>query len=429
MDKKKVKFTDNSIKGKDFAPKESTYEVWEDGYKGFGLRVRPTGKKSWVFLYRFDGKPRRMTLGEYPKVSLADAHLKHAQAVKQLEMGVDPGRTVQNEKAETKKAPTVDILIGDFIEYCKVHKGNRSWQEYQRNLEKDVSPAIGHLKVKNVTRRDIVILQDQVIARGSLNQSRQVFKIVRRMFNWAVEEALIDYSPCVGIKPKAAEKKKDRFLSDEEIKGFWRSLDKAFMSDPVRRALLLVLVTAQRPGEVAGAHSSEIEGSWWTIPAARSKNKRAHRVFLTPLAKRLFGVGREGYLLPSPFDAEKPIEPLGVGKALRRSLTGKEQYGGKLKEPPIPLPAFTPHDLRRTAATHMGKLGYSATVGKVLNHTDNSVTAIYNQYDFDSEKRRALLVWSRKLKRLIAKPQPKRPATLASSEAAKVIPIRRRKAS
>jgi integrase len=76
---------------------------------------------------------------------------------------------------------------------------------------------------------------------------------------------------------------------------------------------------------------------------------------------------------------------LGIAKALRRSLTGREQYRGKVKEPTIKLTEFTPHDLRRTAATHMGKLGFSAVVGKILNHTDNTVTAIYNQYDFDKE--------------------------------------------
>lgn len=397
-----MKFTDRAVQA--IKPTDKTFEVWETGRKGFGLRVRPTGRKSWVFLYRFQGKGRRMTLGEYPYTTLAEAHVKHADACQILKQGADPGRLDQDAKLEIKRAPTVDDLIDRFIKYCKEQKKIRSHEEYERNLKKDVSPIWGRIKVKEITRRDVVTLQDQIIERGALNQSRQVFKIVRRMFNYAVEEAMIDFSPCAGIKPKAKEVKKDRFLSEDEIKVFWSSLPEAYMSDQVRRALQLVLITGQRPGEVAGAHSSEIDGDWWTIPGERTKNKRPHRVFLSPLAKRLFGVGRTGYLLPSPFSAgtkdEEPITPLGMAKALRRSLTGREQYKGKVKEPTIKLPEFTPHDLRRTAATHMGKLGFSVIVGKILNHTDNSVTAIYNQYDFDKEKKRALLAWSRKIEEL-----------------------------
>jgi integrase len=295
----------------------------------------------------------------------------------------------------------VDDLIDRFVKACKNLKGNRTYAEYERNLKKDVSPVWGCLKVKDITRRDVIALQDRIIERGALNQSRQVFKIVRRMFNYAVEEGMINFSPCAGIKPKVKAVEKDRFLSDEEINIFWSSLPGAYMSDQVRRALQLVLVTGQRPGEVAGAHSSEIDGDWWIIPGERTKNKRPHRVFLSPLAKQLFGIGRTGYLLPSLFsvgtEEEAPITPLCMAKALRRSLTGREQYKGKVKETTIKLPDFTPHDLRRTAATHMGKLGFSGIVCKVLNHTDNTVTAIYNQYDFDKEKKRALLAWSRKI--------------------------------
>ncbi|TLM65017.1 MAG: DUF4102 domain-containing protein [Deltaproteobacteria bacterium] len=490
-----MKFIDRSIQA--IKPTDKTFEVWETGYKGFGVRIRPTGRKSWVFLYRFGGKPRRMTLGEYPYITLAEAHVKHAAACQLLKNGVDPGALEQEVKQDQKQTTTIDELIGKFIKHCKAqkdcrgatdfeeslkaevspvwgtsrakdithrdvvtlhdsinergatslgrnaleairamfkfavetgtvetnpcdgivddlidsfikscreYKGNRTYAEYERNLKKDVSPVWGSLKIRDITRRDVIALQDRIIERGAINQSRQVFKIVRRMFNYAVEEAMIDFSPCLGIKPKAKETAKDRFLSEEEIRIFWNSLQGAYMSDPVRRALKLVLVTGQRPGEVAGAHSSEIDGDWWTIPGERTKNKRSHRVFLSPLAKQLFGVGRIGYLLPSPFsegtDDEEPITPLGMAKALRRSLTGREQYKGKIKEPTIKLPEFTPHDLRRTAATHMGKLGFSGIVGKILNHTDNSVTAIYNQYDFDKEKKRALLAWSRKIEEL-----------------------------
>jgi integrase len=402
-----MKFTDRSIQA--IKPQEKRFEVWETNGKGFGLRVQPTGRKSWVFLYRFQGKVRRMTFGEYPGMGLADAHVAHANACKLLEKEIDPGTLGQAVKEEARTAPTVGDLVTEFIEKGLKLKGNRSWKEYERNLKKDVLPEWEHRKAKHIKKRDVILLLEKVLGRGAKNQSSQVFKIVRRMFNFAVERGIIEVSPCAQVKTLSPDVQKERFLSLPEIKTFWLALNDCAMSDDLKRVLRLILITAQRPGEVIGASAAEISGAWWTIPAERSKNKKSHRVYLTPLALDLFQAkDKEGLLFPSPRrgknwnpDAEeaavKPIQVNALAHALRRAMTPHPET----EEVKLPVAHFTPHDLRRTAASHMASLGFGVVVDKVLNHTDQRVTAIYDRYDYDKEKQQALESWTRKVEGIL----------------------------
>lgn len=404
-----MRFTDRVIKS--IKPKEKRFEVFEDGLKGFGLRVGTTGKKTWIVLYRQgDLKLRRLTLGEYPAMSLAQAHVAHSKALALIEQNIDP-RDLEKAAAEVeRRAPTVRILIDEFIERGLQAKGNRTWREYQRNLEKDVSPVWGKRKVKDIKKRDVVLLLEKVAERGARNQCNQLFKIIRRMFNFAIERDLLEYSPCTGVKLPFPEVRNDRFLNDEEIRALWAALerDDAPISEPMTRALKLVLVTMQRPGEVIGAHSSEFDGEWWTIPAERSKNKKEHRVYLTPLARSLFQAeGAKGFLFPNPrcgFSLKEPfpMETNALSKAARR-LLAPVKLKNETKPQVLTIDKFTPHDLRRTGATHLAELGFSdEIIVAVLNHTRPGVTSIYNRYRYDKEKRQALEAWARKLDAILA---------------------------
>lgn len=396
----KKKFTDPLIKS--VKPREGRFEIWETNGRGLGLRVSPRGRKTWIYMYRFGGKARRMTLGEYPEMSLAEARTAHAAAWEDFKKGIDPGAAKVAADDEARKAPTVGKLVKEFIEKGLKAKGNRTWEEYKRSLEKDVVPAWEHRKAADIKKRDVILLLEGIVDRGSPNQSLQVFKQIRRMFNFAVERDIIEYSPCAHVKALVPEKKKDRFLSTEEIKTFWDNLTACSMTDAMRRALLLILLTAQRPGEVIGAHSSEFDDCWWTIPADRSKNKRAHLVYLTPLARGLFQNLGQGYLFPSP-RGEKPIETNALAHALRRAIKRDPQT----KERELPMEHFTPHDLRRTVATHLAAIGYTdEIIGAVLNHTRPGVTPIYNRHRYSLEKQQALEAWERKLLSIVYEEKP-----------------------
>jgi len=401
-----MKFTDRSIRA--LKPKAERYEVWEDNGKGLGIRVSPTGRKSWVFMYRFNGKARRMTFGVYgtpPKnLSLADAHIRRAEALKLLEQGIDPGTVDQDAKQEARRAPTVQQLADEYLEkWAKPRK--RSWREDKRILDKDVIPAWGTRKAKDITRRDVILLLDKIVDRGAPISANRTLAVIRKMFNFALSRDIVPATPCTKIPAPSQENRRDRVLTQDEIKAFWNGLDKADMTEGSKLALKLQLLTAQRKGEVAQARWDEfdLEHGWWTIPAERSKNKLPHRVPLSPQAlevlREIKKLSRETHwLFPSPRKLVtntddgtpqpvcRPITPESLDRAVRNNI---DKLGGT---------HFTPHDLRRTAASMMAGMGTPRlVVKKVLNHAESDVTAIYDRHSYDAEKRKALNAWGRKL--------------------------------
>ena len=233
---------------------------------------------------------------------------------------------------------------------------------------------------------------------------------------------IIELNPCTAVKPLAKEEPRERKLDEEEIKTLWDALDSPtlVMSPEIRRALKLILVTAQRPGEVAGMHSGEIRDEWWTIPSSRTKNHREHRVYLTPTARELIGK-KKGYIFPSPRpkivdekEIEVPIDEKSLACALRRNVKGQAYlkkrtatkrgpYKKKVAATPpeknrIGIEPFTPHDLRRTATTLMAKAKVLREYReRVLNHTLEKLDATYNQHDYDEVKQAALETLERKL--------------------------------
>jgi hypothetical protein len=146
------------LKVKKMAPKKRRYEFL-DG-KGLYIRVMPSGTKSWVFRYLFEGRPRRMTLGGYPGVSLAVAREKHALAMQEVQRDVDPGELAKAAKAKRKAAPDFEDLLKEYWTH-ELGK-TRSGQERRRLAEKDALPLWGHRNVADITRRDAVLLLDRV---------------------------------------------------------------------------------------------------------------------------------------------------------------------------------------------------------------------------------------------------------------------------
>ena len=388
-----MKFTDRGIMA--LKPKSARYEVWEDGRTGLGLRISPAGRKSWIYMYRHARKARRMTLDTYPAMGLADARLAHAQAKKLLAAGIDPGSQLLERRRGERNAETVADLAREYLDkWARPRK--RSAAEDERILNKDVLPAWVGRKAKSITRRDVIVLLDGIVDRGAPIQANRTLAVVRRMFNFALERDILDATPCARIKAPAKENQRDRVLTAEEIATFWHGLDTAPMTDTVRMALRFKLVTAQRKGEVIKARWAEFDMGErvWTIPAERSKNGIAHRVPLSPVAMEILEIihaeaGESEWLFPSRRTG-RPITDQAMNHALLNSVGV------------IGMNNVTPHDLRRTAASHMTELGIPRlVVSKILNHADPSVTGIYDRYQYGPEKRSALEAWGRRLQGII----------------------------
>ncbi|MDH3476177.1 MAG: tyrosine-type recombinase/integrase [Rhodospirillales bacterium] len=386
-----MKFTDKAIAA--LKPKAERYEVWEGN--GFGCRISRRGVKSWIWLYRFQGKPRRMTFGSYPTMGLATARVRLAEVQETLTKGQDPGATLVVARQADRAAETVAELASDYLEkHARAHK--RSAAEDERILAKDIVPAWGRRKAKEIRRRDVIALLDRIVERGAPIQANRTLAVVRKMFNWAISRDLVESNPCHLVGAPGKETRRDRVLSAAEIARLWHGLDEAGMSEEVRLALRLQLVTGQRRGEVVGAEWSEIdrENGIWTIPREKSKNGMSHRVPLSPLALELLDsieAKAEGsrWLFPSP-RGDKPMTGRALNHALGRSL-------GQLG-----LGNITPHDLRRTAASHMTSMGISRlTVAKILNHAEAGVTAVYDRHSYDQAKQVALAAWGSRLSEIL----------------------------
>lgn len=404
-----MRLTDRSISA--LKPKADRYEAWEDGRTGLGVRVSPKGRKSWIYMYRFEGTPRRMTLGTYPAMGLANARVRHAKARAMLEKGIDPGAVEIERRRVERGAETVSDLIEEYLEkWAKPRK--RSAAEDERMLRKDVLPVWGKRKARDITRRDVITLLDGIAERGSPIQANRTLAVIRKMFNFAISRDILDATPVAMVKAPAKERQRDRVLSADEIWKLWTGLDTAAMSEGVKLAIKLQLVTAQRKGEIVGASRPEfdVETGVWTIPAERSKNGQAHRVPLSPLALALIREARDlaggsPWLFPSP-RKDGPVDPPAINHALYRTL------------PDLGLENVTPHDLRRTAASGMTALGVPRlTVSKILNHVETSVTAIYDRRGYDNEKRHALDAWAARLEEIVSgKPASSNVVSLAEAQ-------------
>jgi integrase len=392
-----LKFTNRGIQA--LKPKAERYTVWEDNGKGFGIRVSPAGRKSFLYLYRYQGKPRRMTLGAYPSIGLAAAHKLHAGAREKLDRGIDPGTEKIAKRIIAAYAPLFSDLVYEYIKvWAKPNK--RSWREDKRILESYALPYWGNRNAGDIKRREIILRLDS-IAETAPVQANRVLACLRKVFNFGIQRGIVDFNPCVLITPPGGkENPRDRTLDDEEVKKFWGNIDGAGMPPLTRLALKLLLVTAQRPVEIVKAERSEIDrdNKVWTIPPEKTKNGRVHLVPITDLALALlleiddYSIDHN-YFFPSPKGKTKPIERRALAHAVRNNLD-KFDVG-----------KFTPHDLRRTATTQMTGLGITEFIaGKILNHTEKSVTGKhYDKYDYLKEKREALDKWSSKIESIISK--------------------------
>lgn len=406
-DSEKKVFTHLYIKN--LEAKDKQYYIRERD--GFGIRVLPSGRKIWVFIYTFDGRRREMNLGSYPKVGLAKAKEKFKAASEVFNDGKDPQDLKREEKRKRLRTPTVESFVSEYIEKHAIPK-LKSWKEVQRAL-REVVRRIGDLKITDVRRSDLKEVLDSIIDRGSGVMANRVQAYTSSAFTYAVEQEYIEINPFLGMRKRFSEQARERALSPEEIKRFWHNLPQAVSAETTRRALMLILITAQRPGEVVGIHRREIEERWWTIPSTRTKNGLPHRVYLTDTALGLIG-SKDGYIFESPARPGNPLQ----GQVLSRSInhnSAKEKTGdAELPEVGestivnlLDVDPFTPHDLRRTAITGMAALGIpDDDLDRVMNHiygakNKKKMLAVYNRYRYDKEKQAAWEAWDARLIEII----------------------------
>lgn len=385
-------------------------DVKDDITPGLYLRIQPTGAKAWRFRYKMAGQVRVLTLGDAGTLSLADARRQAHEARAKVRLGEDPGAQAQQAAAERRRMPTVAEFAVEYIErYAKQFK--RSWDEDRRALAYWVTPRIGRLKLDAVHRRDIAAVLDACRDAGNTRMPGKVLAVTRRMFGFAVERGVIDVTPVVHIAERQPEPAR-KAMSPDEIRTWWRGSDR--VPAPAMLALRLLLLTGQRPGEVAGLRVDELdleanEGPIWYLPADRRKRGLPHAIALTPAA-----VGVITAALTLSDGVHLFVNAIGghvrVDSGLNRGL--RTIFGEVPGRP-------TPHAARHTVATELEDLGYEeAEVARVLGHASTGVTGrVYINRRSVATQRVLLEAWARRLQEILTGDVP----------ADNVVPLRREK--
>jgi integrase len=343
---------------------------------GLYLIVQPSGARSWAVRYRHNGRPRKHTLGPFPTIDLKTARALGTKVLRSAAEGRDPTGERQEQRANS-----VEQVVAQFlVKYGQRRYRPRTFAEAQRLLQQNVVAHWGRQPIASITRKQLRDMLEQLVANDTPMLANRVHSTARKLFSWAVEQEIIEVSPFAGLKAPAEEKSRDRILTDQELRAVWQAAGQMGTYGVLVRLLVL---TGQRRGEIAGLTWSEIDLDKRLIrlPRERVKNDRAHEIPLSPQAVALI----EG--LPRS-TSDHYVFSLPIGGF------------GKLKEQLDKLCGVTDwvlHDLRRSVASGMAKLGVGLPViEKVLNHISGSfagVVGIYQRHDFAGEKRKALELW------------------------------------
>ena len=357
------------------APSVKRFEVWDTALQCFGIRVSPTGRKVWFVVVRVDGRQRRMTIGTYPALSLAEARDQARKLIRDAQLGR------LTEKHE--ELLTLGDAVPLFVQLYAKPK-NKGWKEADRLLRKFQS--LFARPLTQIKRSDVVRVLDDVVASGTPYRANRALAALKKLMSWSLDRGVIEVNPIAGLKPPHKERSRERILSDAELVAFLDAAESE--AYPFGTAFTILLLTGQRRGEVAEMRWSEIDldGRVWTIPAHRAKNAQRHTVPLSPPALEILRVvprfAGSDYVFTTT--GQTPISGFGRVKYRLDCALGSSDW--------------RTHDLRRTVASGLARLGIEPhVIEKVLNHRSGiiaGVAAVYNRYAYEQEKRAALDRWA-----------------------------------
>jgi integrase len=377
-------------------------EVPDGHVSGLYLIIQASGRRSWAVRYRAKGLPRKLTIGRYPEIGLKVARRLAIQALGRVAAGADPAAEKRDARRAAREAARaerdeVEAVISRFIDrYAKVN--TRSWGETERLLRKHLVPAWGGRPLPEIGKRDVHALLDGIMDEGKPGLANRVHGVARKMCGWAVERGIINISPFAGVRSPAVQRSRDRVLDDGELRSIWKACDEVgWPYGPITRLLIL---TAQRLTEVSEMRWSELdlERRLWTLPRERSKNNTEHSIPLSDAAVAIFKA------LPHIVSDKHDLLFTSIrGTPLSAYSRAKDRLDDLIKPA---LPHWTLHDLRRTGASGMARLGFPVhVVEAVLNHRSGKirgVARVYNRYDYADEKRRALEAWARHIEQVVS---------------------------
>lgn len=358
-------------------PESGRVEYPDDLVRGLRLRVGAGGRKAWIVRTRAGDKQINKTLGPYPLISLASARDLAREFLIALV-----------KEGEVRLKRTFGELADDWIKQVAKPK-NKSWHNQERRLEIYVLPKWRNTDLASIRRanvRDLIDGIDGIVAPG------RALAIVRTLFRYAMARDWVDSSPAEAIPNPSSDIPRDRFLNLDEVKQVYGAAD--LLGYPFTGFIKLMILTGQRRTEVASMQWADIDlnAGTWLLSSGDTKSARAHLVPLSPQAIDILKATPQ--FGPYVWSSDGATHIKGYSKAKLKLDTLLIASGTELKP-------WRLHDLRRTAATHMVRLGVSeSVVGRVLNHAPQGVTAkVYALHSYEPEKRHALTKWANDIDR------------------------------
>jgi integrase len=387
----------------DAAGKPMRTEIPDAGCTGLYLILQPNGARSWAHRYqRPDGSRAKDTLTN--GLSLAEARHAVTAARLRLERGEDPSPR-RSLKAATALTPTTTGAGNTVAEAAALFLTNHAYRKTrpstawatERCFNRVIIPALGKRAVSDVRRRDVIELVEH-IARDRPYLANRTLGTLSKFYNWMLGRDMVTTSPVAGVEKPHKEEARDRVLSDAELRALWLASEG---DGPFGAAMQMLILCGGRRNEVSQMKWDEIdeERRIWKLPGARSKNARAHEIPLSEQAWAL--IQSQPRIYPdTPFvfsaDGKKPVTGWDKAKVRISAKAGIASETWRL------------HDLRRTCATGMQKLGVKMEViEKGLNHISGrhgGIVGVYQRHEYEAEVATAFTRWANHLTQLVARP-------------------------
>jgi len=378
------KLTKTTVAALTLPRRKSELLVFDADLPGFGVRLREGGSKTWVFQYKLGSKHRRITLGRVSALEPAAAREQASKLHAQVRLGQDPAGARAESRARADE--TFGACIRLFLGWQRGRV--KSFRDIERHLVRNLA-ALHNLPLAKVDQRTIAAQLAHISARGSPIQANRTRASLSKFFSWACGEGLAENNPAA-LTNKNPEESRDRVLSHKELKQIWAALPDGDYGVIIK----LLILTGQRASEISDLKWDEVdfESDVISLSASRTKNKRPHRIPISNMVRSI--------LEAHPRTSRDHV--FGVGD--QRGFSGWSRAKTNLDET-VRIPSWRIHDIRRSAATHMGDIGIQPhIIEAVLNHVSGhkgGVAGIYNRAAYESEKATALSRWAERVAAIV----------------------------
>jgi integrase len=385
-------------------PKDKVYRLFDGG--GLYLEVPPNGGKYWRYKYRFAGRERRLALGVYPDVSLAEARERHAAARKTLAAGNDPGAVKKEAKrlAVLKSENSFESIAKEWFENRKHRWATSYSKSIMERLKNHVFPKLGNRPITEISAPEFLTVVRVVEKSGALDMALRLLQISGQIFRYAIATGRAERNPIPDLRGalKPPVRTHQAFIKEDELPEYLRKLAAYDGALQTKLALKLLLLTFVRTTELRAAKWDEInfDKAEWRIPAERMKMKTLH---IVPLASQAIAVLQELKKLTGQWEYVFPNmhKPSGCMSA-NTMIFALYRMGYHSKA--------TGHGFRSTASTILNENGFQPDViERQLAHAErNEVRAAYNHAQYLPERRKMMQWWGDYLDEVAKKKQSER---------------------